>query len=281
MSQTRPLKFSESTLAPDRKAHGYTFLSPACVEAELAFRANIERTDYLSLIPGYAFLRGEYWRDSIAESMRDHGITDESDPKVLESAQRIYFDIYKTKSVEEASSDLHRAKSNVEITMSRIPMFNRALTALLESMVIHTWTAYESMAEVLHIGARREHQNRFPPAALSAEYQFRSERTLIDAYKTAFNDSGITTAAYNSESKPMSVLRHLLVHKRGVVDSGFIRQCAGQDKKGKIIGAVVTDFASYKEGDAIELSGELVRGLIERLAAAGYNLISTVDDWLK
>ena len=157
MSKTRPLKFSESSLIPNRKKLcEQTYKSKACRLAASAYDTNLCRSDRLALILGYAFMSGENWRESMEEAKRTERNNDEADFAVPARATHLYFNIHTWRTIEDGREHLRCAKTNAEITMSRTPNMRQALASALEGMVIHAWTAFEVLAEDLLKRVRKE-----------------------------------------------------------------------------------------------------------------------------
>jgi len=270
--------------------------SDACREVLPVFNTNLQRAQDLVEIPGYATMLNEAGNRAMEKAHQEvigkpSGYTDdpEKNRRIRELYEKYMPEIMEYMTSEKAGytawGRMGHVTPHTVMVLGRDAeaggRLDRILKSLLGGVIIQTWTAYESMAEDLHVAARKKHPSSFSPSAIKGEYYFRSEKTLIDAYKKAFNDSAINAAVWNPDSKALAMLRHLLIHKRGIVDDQFIKQCAGKNKPGKVVNPVVTDFLTNKEGDEIPIDGKLVFSLVDRLMTAGYKLISTVDGWLK
>jgi hypothetical protein len=129
------------------------------------------------------------------------------------------------------------------------------------------------LAEDLHRLSREKHAPLFRAEAVSARYNFRGLKSLNAAFEKLFcRDSRIQNVVGNKEIKALAVLRHLLVHKNGIIDRRFFKQCSEHP--------VVTDFAMFKAQQEVLINGEMVRSLVDPALRHGFELIRLVDDWM-
>ena len=104
-------------------------------------------------------------------------------------------------------------------------------------------------------------------------YNFRGLKSLNAAFVKLFcRDSRIQNVVGSKEIKALAVLRHLLVHKNGIIDRRFLEQCSEHP--------VVTDFAMFKEQQEVLINNEMVRSLVDPALRHGFELIRLVDDWM-
>ena len=149
-----------------------------------------------------------------------------------------------------------------------------ALHGLLKSILIQAWTAFEVLAEDLHCGAREKHPECFTSNICSAKgYHFRRLGSLKESYKKAFgNDFNINAVIESKEVKALAVVRHLLVHRNGIVDQAFLNQCSESP--------VVTNFSAFAANQEVLITGSMVRLLVDPTVRLGYKLIQSVDEWM-
>ena len=120
MSKTRPLKFSELSVGAYWKPKpASAFKSKACKRAYDGYVANLNRAHQLTLIPGFSFWSGSDWCEALYEAMQKTGIADSNDARVIKRASDRFFTRYKRVKVKDARQQLHSAKSNSEIILSR------------------------------------------------------------------------------------------------------------------------------------------------------------------
>ena len=295
MSKTRALKFSESSLIPNReKLCGQTYKSKACRVAAAAYATNLYRSDRLALIPGYAFMSGENWRESMEKAKRTERNDDEADPAVLALATDLYFNIHTWRTVDEGRAHLYAAKSNAEITMSRMPNMRQALASALEGMVIQAWTAFEVLAEDLHKRAIRMRPKLDTRSTWHGDKRgnsgYRSRGKVANYYRWTFpvDNADILAVVDNSAVHALAILRNSLVHCGGIIDPGF-----QDDRKGFFKGVVkdkktdqrypIPELQRIKGraiGYKIPFSGEMIRSFIDPVTPLGFGLVKAVDEWL-
>lgn len=249
--------------------------SPACRKAENEFRENMGLVNSLAMVPGYSFMNGENWGISVVRAMNELNSTNPDAPEVATLAGKI-FDKYDTGAIDQSKIDhFYEASANAG-KIACLPnrhLSRGALIALLKSLIIQSWSAFELMAEKLHKSVREHHPNLFTPELLSGKYGFRTERQLPPSYATLFGgDASINSSAWNSDIKAHAILRHLLIHSHGKVDDGHLMQ----RKKPPI----VKEWDAFNLGDEITLDGGLVRRILDRTTKAAYNLMLSVSQWI-
>jgi len=270
------LKFSNLLPVPSwLRLAKRTYKSEICTEAARIFSINVQLVLTLAMVPGYAFMNGEDWGFSVVRAMRELGCNDPDDKSVQSLASKIW-DEYDKGGFDESRIKHFLEATDNAIKMASLPgraMSHGALHGLLRSMVTHAWTAFEVLAEDLHSGVRQKHPECFPSNLLSKKYGFRRLESMCGSYETLFwDDAKVKAVARSTEIKSIALLRHLLVHKNGVVDQMFLDQCSQNP--------VVTRFAAFELGDEVLINGEMVRNLVEPVTNRGYELVQLVDQWI-
>lgn len=253
----------------------------ACTEAATSFKENMAAANGLLIIPGYAFMSGEQWM-SCARAASQHFFgnrlpTDQEfsekreEMTAIASAARQHALDAQTR--ESVNLSFDSAVYNIEVFAKQFPPMHNWLRGVVKSSIIESWTAFEVLAEDLHTYARQKHPECFSKEALQAKYRFRTERTLPVAYATAFEKTAaIDNSVWNPEVKTHALVRHLLVHRRGIVDDGLITQ--------RQLTPATPELFQYKEGDEIVVVGQMARLLIDRTTESAYKLILAVSEWL-
>jgi hypothetical protein len=274
------LKIAPPTLRAEDLTH------PGSKEAIVGFRVNIRRVIRLLELPGYAGWFAHSW-DRICNEVADEILSsgwsmDEFACRQHEIYARVAWKIGEATAAWGASEkrlyDLFI--NNLEITSwsppnefpSKDDRISKPFAALLESVVIQAWTAFEVMAESVHSATLKNHSALFPANVLAKKaFHFRKLDNLFDAFQFAFsNDSAISSAVVNGDVKRAALLRHLLVHKKGVVDDSHILQCAQPP---------VVQPEAVKNVE-LKIVGELVFERLDPLIKRGCELIKAIDNWI-
>jgi hypothetical protein len=150
---------------------------------------------------------------------------------------------------------------------------HEALESLLQSLIIQVWTAIEVLAEELHSKSRSMYPKCFQPTLPAEKYRFRRLESLCEAYDKAFSDSGISACVRSKEIKAIALLRHLLVHNRGVVDQTHIDQRSQPE--------IVSNFDAFSITQRILVDGEMVRILVDDGVRRTYELLILADTWIQ
>ena len=183
------------------------------------------------------------------------------------------------------------------------------LSAIMPSMIVLAWTAFETLCQdLLETAIDLRQQWLLPvrgtsrllrgrstlrslpsyegmtlgrqiqtPSKTSQGYQSRDQLryttvTLIrDAYyKTFFADARKIDAALRSRHiDTLSAVRNVIVHKGGYVDRTFLNRVSG-----------LPEFANAKEGHLLRMDFEKVRRWIEPVMVSGAKLIVAVNKWI-
>ena len=258
-----------------------TYAHTACNEAATAFKANMLRVNGLLMLPGYAFMSGENWQSCVNAAAKhffgENRPTDEqfaeNEEAMTNLAATLREKALRERSPESAQRSFASASYNIEVFAHQFPPLHGWLHDILKSVIIQAWSAFEVLAEDLHRLSREKHAPLFRSEAVSARYNFRGLKSLNAAFVKLFcRDSRIQNVVGSKEIKAVAVLRHLLVHKNGIIDRRFLEQCSEHP--------VVTDFAMFKEQQEVLINGEMVRSLVDPALRHGFELIRLVDDWM-
>jgi len=259
-----------------------TYSFAACKESAAAFRVNIERVNGLLMLPGYAFESGGEWQIAVkGVADRYFGKKLPSDQEFEEKRQEIAAIANEARkralskrSPESSMKVFYTACYNIEVFAYDFPRLHGWLHDIFKSVIIQSWTAFEVLAEDLNCGAREKHSDCFPPSVLTGKrYTFRRLEALYKSFERAFcDDAGINAVVSSREIKALAVLRHLLIHKGGVVDKVFLDQCLEKP--------VVQDFSMFGLGREVTINGEMVRSLVDPVIKRGYELIQRTDNWM-
>jgi hypothetical protein len=101
---------------------------------------------------------------------------------------------------------------------------------------------------------------------------FTSLGGIAEAYRLAFppgSEVSDDRLWAHADLKACALVRNLIVHKAGIVDAEFIRK-RGSDPR----------FASFTEGNPLNLGAKVTQSLLAGLFEFSSSLIRAVDDWL-
>jgi hypothetical protein len=269
-------------IAPWEHLAESTYYFSACTESAAAFRINMERVNGLLMLPGYAFKSGGEWQIAV-KGVADHyfGKNIPSDQEFEEKREQIAAVANAarkaaiSKQAPESSMNVfYTACHNIEAFAYEFPRLHEWLHDIFKSAIIQSWTAFEVLAEDLNRGAREKHSECFPHNVRTQKgYTFRGLEALCKSFNRAFcDDAKINTVVRSKEIKALAILRHLLVHKNGVVDQIFLDQCHQEP--------LVNEFSMFGLGQAVSINGDMVRSLVDRCIEHGYELLRVADNWM-
>jgi hypothetical protein len=106
---------------------------------------------------------------------------------------------------------------------------------------------------------------------LKSVANFNSIRGIREAYRSAFwiDDERIEKAIDYHKLRKLSLVRNLLIHRNGKVDTDFLEEAAGYP-----------DLVAHKLGDVLSLNGGTMLALIEPAIECSKDLIQAVDQWV-
>lgn len=288
MLAMHPLKWLETASIAPVALNESQLQSTACKARLAAYRANMERVRQMPEAPVFAAFTADAYQKCICFvanefSGKHYFTTDVFNARREEIEKRMAWamDIALQKRSLDTDGDTRRAMTeNMESHIGFVrPELHAAFEALLGAMVIQAYTTLEVLAEDLWravvdarpsllsgMSSTKKKSIRFRSRErirLSYEYTFQSDRAAIDA---ALKDTAIDELA---------LLRCMLVHSAGKVDDWFMRDSAAVAHLPRI-----AQWRGLALGAAIEISGELVRELINPVTHLGSALILEVDQWL-
>lgn len=272
------LKFDKLfPIAPWTSLADRRYVFECCNTAADAYREEIGMTHSLGMIPGYAFMNGELWRDSVLHGMKEVG-TDNPDDSAVHVAAVTYFDSYDTKKFDE--KEIKRFHEGTQSAANIASIEGRtyshgALHLLMKAIIIQAWTGFEKLAGKMANETRKKHAECFGQIGVdpSKYLNVKSMDGLEKSFKAAFgNDQSICGIITSKEIKALGILRHLLVHQNGVVDQRHLDQ--------RSLAPIVTSFDSFSLNTEILLDGPMVRSLVDPVTKQAYALIGLVDAWL-
>lgn len=243
---------------------------------------NMERVNGLLMLPAYAFMSGGEWQVAVkAVAERYFGKDMPSDEKFEEKRGEIAAlanaarkSVLSKRTAQSSMNVFYTACYNIEVFAADFSRLHGWLHDIFKSAIIQSWTAFEVLAEDLNCGAREKHSECFPPHVLTGKrYTFRRLEALCASFRRAFcDDAHINAVVRSKEVKALALLRHLLVHKGGLVDQQFLNQCSEDP--------VVNEFSMFGLNQEIKINGGMVRSLVDPCIRRGYELIQLVNDWI-
>ena len=210
---------------------------------------------------------------------------------------------------QEQAANLSRMSDQCEYIFEKSgPGYERQLEMLLKSILIQLWVSIEVMigdlwelvvnehpshlASLLGKGSQSEkggdkksmpldlleHYNFNVSAAMGTILRNRFNFTVLlsakEAYTLAFRDDGkdIQEAISSDSLRGLAAVRHLLVHKGGVVDETFLKDSSGVSS--------LDEMRSLGAGKQIFMDGVTFKKIVEPALLSAINLIKAVDAWL-
>ena len=186
--------------------------------------------------------------------------------------------VYKVSKWPDAKAfieDHRKATHNADEHCHQIQPIYEGFKALVQSVAILAWSAFEVLCEDLHTFVREECPTHFKTSPIQhGDYKFRRMDGVPGAYKRLFaGEAKIIAEIENSDVRALGLLRHLLVHKNGKVDQKHLDQRKDPP--------AATQLDQFGLGTYVELDGDSVRSLIDPVTKHAFNLILEVDSWLE
>lgn len=129
-----------------------------------------------------------------------------------------------------------------------------------------------AQADELHTKSRALHPGCFRGVSLKPKYWFKRRQLLYEAFENLFpGDAAISDCIRSGDVKAAALLRHLLVHKNGIVDKTHFEESA--------LAPVV--FSTMSIGQDVEVDGKLVFEVVQPMINRASELAQLVDKWLE
>jgi hypothetical protein len=291
---SKSLNFVEASAISAVQMEDVILRSPAIQQCLIQFRESMRTVLGLIAAPGWSSLITLQWTMAGTNALVD--VLGASDLESLrkatpEQARRLEEATHRLmkEAVDQCSplikDELANATRVLEDLASRCgPFVLSMFESILNSVCIQTWTVLEVLIEDLHTnvidlhphcfeqGVRDKHARRKLNAA-GSKFRFRRREDFIDAYNFAFeNDTQINSAITHAALESLAQVRHLLVHRGGVIDDQFAELIPRHQ--------TLSFFSSAQKGATIRLVGPVVRDLVDQAVAQGYTLLTAVDSWV-
>ena len=262
-----------------------TYRFAGCTRVAQAYTDNLLRVQSMTSIPGFAFMHGEDWGYAINAVSASFPSLKKGSDEFADMAKST-FDANREKYVKQEFYRHYReATGNAENICCQLPSSHQAYHALLQSMVIQAWGAFEVMAEQLwnRVIKQRPSLNKLTAKEKRLSGP-RSRTKLANLYRWTFRtDNGAILRVVDSKRvHSLAIVRNVLVHSGGRIDNVFIadRKNAKKDfrPRGKMtpLNCIRGNATGYK----ILFTGAMVRGLIDPVTPLGFDLVRAVDRWL-
>lgn len=236
---------------------------------------NLLRVQSLTSIPGFAFMHGEDWGYAIVAMTQMHPNVDQNSDKFAALAKAHFDKARLAYTRPEFYRHYGQSTQNAERICCQLPSSNKAFHALLQSMVIQAWGAFEVMAEDLWkraIKQRPKLDNRTKNERRLSGHRSREKIAKLYEYTFRVDNIAILRLLRNRHLHSLAIVRNVLVHSGGAIDDWFVKDRRGMTPlkciRGKALG--------YK----IPFTGKMVRHLIDPVTPLGFNLVRAVDKWL-
>ena len=181
--------------------------------------------------------------------------------------------------------------------LANSPVIRPGFVALMESIVIGAWTAFDALTTDLFVAAVNVRPELLRPfdkrqitigdlldggndlnwngrfgELLRLFVRLDSYREKKEAYERAFKYDRIKDAINSSKADAANLVRNLLIHDSGIVTDDFVRQIGDLQE--------LSVWKVAKVGGRLNLHGHSVAGLTEDLVECANELILALDEWL-
>lgn len=275
---------------------GVNLSSPACQKCLASFQENMRLALGIAASPGWAAMITMQWNMATKNAAIDiwgpEWITklENASPEEVLKWERGKHETMK-QIVTENDPLLHKhlevmTRQTDELAWRCGPFVHGMMEGLLKAICIQAWTSMEVLLEDLHGEVIDLHSSCFSSEVVDArkrtktktkgrKFYFRTRDGFRDSYDFAFsNDSIISGIVRMKAIDALAAVRHLLVHRCGKVDKGFIEEFANAPQ------TALSKFPSIEIGSPLLFDGETVRHLVDEAVTEGYRLIGAVDTWL-
>lgn len=291
---SKSLNFVEASAINAVQMEGDMLHSPAAQKCLIQFRESMRMVLGLIAAPGWSSLITLQWTmagtNALVEVLgaSDLELLKKATPEQVRRLDEATHRLMK-QAVDQCSplirDELANATRVLEDLATRCgPFVVSMFESILNSVCIQTWTVIEVLIEDLHTAVIDLHPHCFDQLvcekharrknnAGGAKFRFRRRDDFIDAYKFAFeNDTKVHDAISHPALEVLSQVRHLLVHRGGVIDDQFAALIPQHQS--------LSFFSTAQKGATIRLVGPVVRDLIDQATSQGYALLAAVDRWV-
>ena len=254
------------------------YMINACRKSALTYSANIRRAHSLTLIPGHAFMDGEIWKDACNKISAE---TPDDDPLSEEFGNRagvVFNKLWKSIPQKEKERHFLEASGNADNMWSKTGITNGALHGLLQTIVIQAWSAFEVLTEDLYRNCLDENLTSIKAFdrkdANRHKLGFASRERIRNTYPFVFNidNAAIKKPLSLDALDALALVRNVFIHKAGIIDQMFMDGSVNVNQLAALRG--------HGKDTEIQLTGGMVRALVDPVIPIGYDLLSAVDSWI-
>jgi hypothetical protein len=263
-------------------------MTKATHDAARNYTNNVDRIIAMAMIPAAAFRDGELWRMACEEAMLNIPTKNERDPRVGKLATKLFRPRVDRISLKEARRHIFEAHSNVEKMWSGTPWMHDALHYYLQTLIIQAQIAHEVLTEelcknALELGLK---STVSPTPKQWNSLGFISRKKTRDTYEFVFpiDNTKIKDILYSPHIDALALVRNVLIHKAGIIDSKFLDAMTGAPIKPGAPSTPPLPALSYFGNLGLRkkllITGESVRKLLDPAIPLGYALIDAIENWI-
>ncbi len=239
----------------------------------------------MSSIPGFAFMHGEDWGHAINKVAVRFPSLKMGTPEFAGMVESTFDNERKKYERKEFYRRYREATGNAENICCQLPSSYGAFRALLQSMVIQAWGAFEVMAEDLWrrvVKQRPRLDTRTKDEKRWSGHRSRSKIAKLYSFTFRVDNKAIMRAVDGHRVHALGIVRNVLVHSGGVIDKTFADDRKPFSPKGEKQrgGKYLKWVRGRRVGYKIPFTGTIVRGLIDPVTPLGFDLVRAVDQWL-
>jgi hypothetical protein len=255
---------------------------PCCLKALASFRKNMQLALVPTTLPGFATWMAMEWIGASTKARTD--LFGSRDVETLDSTRRnalgslmesyMFSSLIRKGPDEQKQHLVEKTKMFEKFSADAGPIGMLGLENILKSVVIQSWTAVEVLVEDLLTNTVNDHALVFGHFKID-DHGFRARHQFRKAYRKAFTNDYVAIRSHVDSIffDALSLLRNVIVHRASKADDLFL--AATRDI------AVLSQFHGVNTGDAVEPNGETVRVVVNGSLASSFNLIKSVNDWLR
>lgn len=255
---------------------------PCCLKALARFRENMQLALVPTTLPGFATWMAMEWISASTKARTD--LFGSRNVETLDSTRRnalgslmesyMFSSLIRKGPDEQKQHLVEKTKMFEKFSADAGPIGMLGLENILKSVVIQSWTAVEVLIEDLLTDAVKEHAPVFSHFNTDG-HGFRSRNRFRKAYEKAFTTDYVAIRSHASSVffDALSLLRNVIVHRASKADDQFLVSAKNIVE--------LSQFHGLNVGDAVEPNGETVRSVVNGSLASSFNLIKSVNDWLR